>query len=60
MFELFVVDVVAADREREVAAALRRRQILKDADEASAPVTARAIPSSSPRRVATRVRAVQR
>jgi hypothetical protein len=60
MFELSMVDVTAANREREVAAALRRRQILQASEEASTPVRAHPAPTSEPRRAAARVRAVER
>ena len=60
MFELSMVEITAADRERVVAAALRRRQILNASDEASTPVQAHPVPASSPRPAAARVRAVER
>lgn len=55
MFQLLLADVIVADREREIAAAIRRRQLLRP-QESAAP--ANPVPRQTPdaRRVAARPR----
>ena len=60
MFELPLAYVNQADREREVGADLRRRQILKAGAEDGEPIGAQSVRMPSPRARATRVRAAER
>jgi hypothetical protein len=60
MFELTMLQVLQAEREQEVAADLRRRQILKGAGQSASLTTVDTTPTTDRRAAAVRVRALGR
>lgn len=60
MFELPLLYIHQADRERDVSADLRRRQVLRLAPDPNGSGRTHAAPPARPRTTGTRVRAVER
>lgn len=60
MFELMSVEIHQAHRERELAAELDRRRLLRAAAEATPAESARPIGAAMPRRAPSRVSATER
>lgn len=56
MFQLGLIEVIQADREREVVAAIRRRQLLQPQDGPTESVAARIRTAAKGRTLAVRVR----
>ena len=55
MFQMGLMDVMLAEREREIASAIRTRRLLNPRDETTASVPAAVQETSETRRVAVRV-----
>jgi len=56
MFQLGLVEVIQAEREREIESAIRRRQLLRPRDSAAEPVPAPNRTTTKGRNLAPRVR----